>query len=689
MKLRKILSTVLAISMIAAMVPFRASADDWDDWDDEEECEEHDFSVIKTETPTCEDEGYSYHVCSKCGEDMGDMFDFVEPLGHVWGEWEIADEPTCEDPGYLCRHCTRAGCTEYEEEEIEALGHNFEFVKTVTPTCEEPGYELYMCSRKGCGEEEKRNEVPATGHAWQVVQGGEYHEATCDHPAEIEVVCSTCGARDLVEEGEPLGHDWGEWTVTKEPTHCMPGEKTRTCTVCGKEEEEEISALEPFYHTWGDWKVEDEPTCEDDGCECRYCECEDCDAYEERSIDSLGGHIWKFVKTVPPTCEDYGYDLYECTRDGCDAEEERNYVDELGGDHEWVKSEVVDPTCTEDGYTVYVCSVCGDTDHDDYTEPLGHTYKDGHCIRCGAPDPADSCIAVEQYSLTLDSDIAVNFKVRVPATLIDKATPVFTFDGQKSTVEFGKPIAGTTDRYIISYHIVPKRMGSEVWLEMQDKSGSRIELVDPDDEQFYNNICKYSVIDYCEMAHKELHDDNLLNLVDALQDYGYYAQKYFGTYEDIDEPISNISAVTQSDLAGYSVTKSGADLGISETAMSLVLESKTKIRHRFVLDEGHSIDEFTFTCGGKTLTPVGSGNSYSVTIEDIAGQDLDKDMTITVTSSATSGEYVVTGSALAYCKLALEKKSDDTALCDLIKAMYLYNQAANAYCGSSGGSGGN
>ena len=44
------------------------------------------------------------------------------------------------------------------------------------------------------------------------------------------------------------------------------------------------------------------------------------------------------------------------------------------------------PTCTESGYTTYTCT-CGDSYDADHTEPLGHSYSDGSCTRCGEADP--------------------------------------------------------------------------------------------------------------------------------------------------------------------------------------------------------------------------------------------------------------------------------------------------------------
>ena len=47
---------------------------------------------------------------------------------------------------------------------------------------------------------------------------------------------------------------------------------------------------------------------------------------------------------------------------------------------------VTAPTCTEKGYTTHTCA-CGDSYVDSYTNALGHSYKNGKCVRCNAADP--------------------------------------------------------------------------------------------------------------------------------------------------------------------------------------------------------------------------------------------------------------------------------------------------------------
>lgn len=65
---------------------------------------------------------------------------------------------------------------------------------------------------------------------------------------------------------------------------------------------------------------------------------------------------------------------------------------------------IVAPTCTEDGYKVTKCSRCGkETGERTDIAPLGHEYKNGICIRCGAPEPQEnggSSSAAPNYTVT-------------------------------------------------------------------------------------------------------------------------------------------------------------------------------------------------------------------------------------------------------------------------------------------------
>lgn len=65
----------------------------------------------------------------------------------------------------------------------------------------------------------------------------------------------------------------------------------------------------------------------------------------------------------------------------------------------------VAPTCTESGYTVKKCTRCGEEEGErtNLVAPLGHEYKNGVCMRCGAPEPQEnggSSSAAPNYTVT-------------------------------------------------------------------------------------------------------------------------------------------------------------------------------------------------------------------------------------------------------------------------------------------------
>lgn len=55
-----------------------------------------------------------------------------------------------------------------------------------------------------------------------------------------------CGCGDAYQDAftPALGHDWGDWSVTKDATYSEEGEEARTCSVCGQTETRATATLE-------------------------------------------------------------------------------------------------------------------------------------------------------------------------------------------------------------------------------------------------------------------------------------------------------------------------------------------------------------------------------------------------------------------------------------------------------------
>lgn len=140
------------------------------------------------------------------------------------------------------------------------------------------------------------------------------------------------------------------------------------------------------------------PNCTETGS--RTYRCSSCG--EITRVETLGvnsNHKYGGTVTVKPTCTENGYTAYKCSRCHQEYGSHTNITDALG--HQFVET-VVAPTCTESGYTVQKCIRCGEEtgERTDFVAPLGHEYKNGVCIRCGAPEPQENGSAAPNYTVT-------------------------------------------------------------------------------------------------------------------------------------------------------------------------------------------------------------------------------------------------------------------------------------------------
>ena len=328
---------------------------------------QHNYGEYKqTKAPTCTEAGEETRTCGICNyEDTRT----IDALGHDFGDWTVTTEATCTQNGKKSRTCKRDGCDATDTVDIPANGHTEVTDAAVEPTCTVPGKtEGKHCSV--CNEIlVAQTEIPAKGHTWTA--------ASCTAPR----TCSVCSATD----GDPLGHDWSDWTVTTEATCTAKGEKTRSCKRDGCDASETVDIPANGHTEVTDAAVE--PTCtvpgKTEGKHCSVCNeilvaqteipakghtwtAASCTAPRTCSVCSATdgdplGHDWSdWTVTTEATCTAKGEKTRSCKRDGCDASETVDIPANGHTEGKAVRDNVVSATKDHKGSydEVVYCTVC-------------------------------------------------------------------------------------------------------------------------------------------------------------------------------------------------------------------------------------------------------------------------------------------------------------------------------------------
>ncbi len=195
--------------------------------------------------------------------------------------------------------------------------------------------------------------------------------------------CSNCGYEEY------LDHDYTAYTTTKIATCTEPGQKQRTCKVCGHVRIKEIPATGHDYS-----KTErKEPLCKENGYE--RIVCTKCGDIRSETVLPYPGHDYESPVVISKaTCTEPGHRTKRCKV--CGFVKEYEYPQAKGHNYE---TKTVAATCTADGYTREVCSRCGDIRSETILTKTGHSFgeyvvtkeptctakgvKTRTCSRCG------------------------------------------------------------------------------------------------------------------------------------------------------------------------------------------------------------------------------------------------------------------------------------------------------------------
>ena len=261
-------------------------------------------------------------------------------------------------------------------------------------------------------------------------------------------------------------------------------------------------------------------------------------------------------------------------------------------------------------------------------------------------------------TLSLGGNISVNFHMELDNSVAND---------KNAYMQFTLP-SGNTTKVMVSDAIMKNENGRTYYVftcevaakEINDEITAQMIFGDGTASEEYS----YSVKEYSDSILNSDYSDETKTLVKKILDYGKYAKAYFSGGNLT--TTSEINSVTADMLSDYTMKSIGTlSNGITYYGSSLLLESETTVRHYFKVAEGTDVSAYNFS-GNK-------GNYYYIDITDISADKLD------MACDTKIGGYTVTYSPMSYIYAVLSSEKASDSLKNVVRALYLYNQAVNAY----------
>ena len=182
--------------------------------------------------------------------------------------------------------------------------HSYTSQIVTAATCSSTGTKKYTC--KTCGNTYTETIAKDANNHTGGTELKNAKSATCGEAGYTgDTCCKGCSA--VLTKGSVIpaagSHSFGAWKQTKAPTCTAKGEKTRTCSVCGKTE---TLAVDKLAHTYT--AAVTEATCTEDGKTVYTCLCGD--TYTE-VIPSKGHHD----EDADGTCDACGLAMGDVSKD--------------------------------------------------------------------------------------------------------------------------------------------------------------------------------------------------------------------------------------------------------------------------------------------------------------------------------------------------------------------------------------
>lgn len=276
--------------------------------------------------------------------------------------------------------------------------------------------------------------------------------------------------------------------------------------------------------------------------------------------------------------------------------------------------------------------------------------------------------AVANASVSLKGNVEINYYADLSSELTGESSAATAVFKNAAGETLGEPIALNAvqaetsgemqGKYKFSYPVAARDYQEKITLTVLENGAEIAGL-------------SYSVNDYIVAVNAmESASAELKNAVNALKAYCEAARAYFAG-----ETVASAEAADLSAFAGVIEKAEASEAEDADINMSLLLKSGTELRIYFKGD-------LDCTIGGAAAEKraAKAEGYYYVSVEDIAAKDLGAEQVLTI------GDYTIKCSALSYAAAVEGIVSEETSvvnLKNLVRALYAYYAAANAYFGAN------
>lgn len=266
---------------------------------------------------------------------------------------------------------------------------------------------------------------------------------------------------------------------------------------------------------------------------------------------------------------------------------------------------------------------------------------------------------VAQWNITLKDDFEVKFCLRISQSIQNTAQVQLTIGEQVFTRNVSE-LEKTEEGYcLLRGEVTATQMNDTITVQVLNGEYSAAAF-------------SCSVREYCDTILADESQSQYHALIKEMLNYGAMAQLYFGYDAEnlVNDGITGAAAEKIPEET-EEMAVSGALSNLEYYGASLVYRDRIAVRFYFT----GGVTGYTFTADGNTYTPVAKNEMYYIEIADILPQDLDQQITLTVTGADGNILTVVYG-PMNYI-VRMNQKSDEKTK-NLLQALYNYHLAAKA-----------